>query len=177
MSFSQDAVASLKSTFLSVVQKHDPKAQELPPFEPASPPTAPELMERSLLAVARDSADIRRNHDAILTKAATLSTLQDDLLEAFDRAYLALEQLAEARSQLARADAVAKFEREERVAAAQRLSTMTSSYHQSVAEVGKLRPELNRLETTLRQTADRLDQQETEAAEIGERLSEAQAEI
>jgi len=177
MSFSQDAVAAVKSTFFSVVHKHETKPTELPPMAPASPPTAPELVERGLLAVARDSADIRRNHDAILTKAASLSTLQDDLLEAFDRAYLALEQLAEARSQLAKAEAVAKFEREERVVAAQRLSTMTSSYHQTVAEVGKLRPELKRLETTLRQTADRLEQQETEAAEIGERLADAQAEI
>src|SRR5579863_1232838 len=108
MSLTNDAVTVFKNTLLSVMHKPEPKALEAPLVEQAlveqtSPSTAPTMLEQSLLAVARDSADIRRDHDAILTKAATLSTLQEDLLAAFDRAYQALEQLAEARSHLAKA--------------------------------------------------------------------------
>jgi chromosome segregation ATPase len=176
MSLTHDAVAALKNTFLPGLQKSERKLIEAPLIEESSPPTAPDLLEQSLLAVARDSADIRRSHDAILAKAASLTTLQEDLLEAFDRALLAIEQLAEARSQVAKAEAVAKFEREERGVAAQRLASMTASYHQTVSEVEKLRPENKRLETSLRQTSDRLALQEAEAAGLADQLRDARGE-
>ena len=99
MSLTQDAVTAFKNTFRGAGPKPDIKALEPALIEEESPPTAPSLTEQSLLDVARDSADIRRSHDAILAKAHFLATLQDDLLEAFDRAYQAIEQLAESRSQ------------------------------------------------------------------------------
>ncbi len=177
MSLTNDAVTVFKNTFLSVIHKPEAKSDEPPLLEQSSPPTAPNLLDQGLLAVARDSADIRRNHDAILTKTATLSTLQEDLLTVFDQAYLALEQLAEARSQLAKAEVVTKFEREARETAAQRLGSMTASYHQSVSELEKLRPETKRLESSLRQTSEKLAHQEQEAATLAEQLNEARAEI
>ncbi len=183
MSLTNDAVTVFKNTLMSVMHKPDSKPLEaLPPLDPpmeieASPPTVPSLLEQSLLAVARDSADIRRDHDAILSKAATLNTLQEDLLAVFDRAYQALEQLAESRSQLSKAEAVAKFEREARETASQRLASMTASYHQSVSEVERLRPEAKRLETALSQSAERLAHFEAENATLAEQLSEAKAEI
>ena len=125
MSLTNDAVNALKNTFLTKASKQEPPPLAI--FVGASPPTAPTLLDQSLLAVAQDSADIRRNHDVILTKTAALQTLQDDLLEAFDRAYQALEHLAEARSQLAKAEAVANFERDAREVAAQRLAGMTAA--------------------------------------------------
>jgi chromosome segregation ATPase len=176
MSLTHDAVAALKNTFLPGLQRSERKLIEAPLIEEASPPTAPDLLEQSLLAVARDSADIRRSHDAILAKAASLTSLQEDLLEAFDRALLAIEQLAEARSQVAKAEAVAKFEREERGVAAQRLASMTATYHQTVSEVEKLRPENKRLETSLRQTGERLAQVGDLEAQLAEaRLAGGQA--
>jgi chromosome segregation ATPase len=180
MSLTNDAVNVFRNTLLSVIQKPEaklPAPPEEPLMEQPSPPTAPTLLEQSLLAVARDSADIRRDHDAILTKAAALGTLQEDLLAVFDRAYQALEQLAEARSQLSKAEAVAKFEREAREAAAQRLASMTASYHQSVSEVERLRPETRRLETSLSQTSERLARVEAENGTLAEQLAETKAEI
>ncbi len=183
MSLTNDAVTVFRNTFLSVRNKPESETKPMETLpdstlvEHTSPSTVPTLLEQSLLAVARDSADIRRDHDAILTKAATLSTLQEDLLAAFDRAYQALEQLAESRSHLAKAEAVAKFEHEARETATQRLVGMTASYHQTVSELEKLRPETKRLETSLRQTSDRLAQFEAENSRLTEQLSEAKAEI
>jgi chromosome segregation ATPase len=181
MSLTNDAVTVFKNTLMSVI--HKPEQRALPaPMEPVmveqttSPTTVPSLLDQSLLAVARDAADIRRDHDAILTKTATLSTLQEDLHGAFERAYQALEQLAEARSQLAKAEAVARFEHEARENAAQRLSGMTATYHQTVSELEKLRPEAKRLENSLRQTGDRLLQVEIENATLTEQLNEWKAE-
>ena len=177
MSLTNDAVTVFKSTLFSVLQKHGPKAVETPLIVQASAPVAPALLEEGLLAVARDSADIRRDHDAILTKAATLNTLQEDLIAVFDRAYLALDQLAEARSQLAKAEVVAKFEHEAREAATQRLAGMSANYHQTVAELERLRPEVKRLEGALRQTQERLARHEAEGDALNEQLNEARAEI
>ena len=178
MSLTNDAVTVFKNTLMSVI--HKPEQRALPaPLEPVmveqttSPTTVPSLLDQSLLAVARDAADIRRDHDAILTKTATFSTLQEDLHGAFERAYQALEQLAEARSQLAKAEAVARFEHEARENAAQRLAGMTATYHQTVSELEKLRPEAKRLETSLRQTGDRLLQvgnRERDADRTGQRV-------
>jgi chromosome segregation ATPase len=159
------------------MQKPEGKGAEPPLLEQTSASATPTLLEQSLLAVARDSADIRRDHDAILTKTATLTTLQEDLLAVFDRAHQALEQLAEARSHLAKAEAVAKFERDARETAAQRLGSMTASYHQSVSELEKLRPETKRLESSLRQTSDKLAHQEAENASLAEQLNELRTEI
>jgi chromosome segregation ATPase len=138
-----------------------------------SPPTAPTLLDQSLLAVAQESADIRRNHDVILTKAATLRTLQEDLVEAFDRAYQALEHLAEARSQLAKAETVAKFESDAREVTARRLAAMTASYHQATSDVEKLRPEVERLGALLAQAEEKITQGESEIAQLTERLDAA----
>src|SRR5439155_6890413 len=124
--------------------RQEERISDTPLIDQPSPPTAPTLLEQSLLAVARDGADIRRNHDAILSKASLLTSLQDDLLAVFDQSYQALEQLAEARSQLSKAETVAKFEHEERETVAQRLVSMTASYHQTVSELEKLRPEAKR---------------------------------
>src|ERR1700690_3269259 len=181
MSLTNDAVTVFKNTLMSVI--HKPEQRALPaPLAPVmveqttSPTTVPSLLDQSLLAVARDAADIRRDHDAILTKTATLSTLQEDLHGAFERAYQALEQLAEARSQLAKAEAVARFEHEARENAAQRLSGMTATYHQTVSELEKLRPEARRLETSLRQTGDRLLQVAIEDATLTKPPNEWKAE-
>jgi chromosome segregation ATPase len=54
---------------------------------------------------------------------------------------------------------------------------MTASYHQTVSELEKLRPEAKRLETSLRQTSDRLAQFETENASLNDQLNEAKTEI
>lgn len=177
MSLTNDAVNALKNTFLPKTQKQELKAPEPPMIVETSPSTAPTLLEQSLLAVAQESADIRRNHDVILTKAATLNTLQEDLLEAFDRAYQALEHLAEARSQLAKAEAVAKFEHDAREVAAQRLAGMTASYHQATSELERLRPEVKRLEAVLLQTNERFMHSEAEAAQLTEHLETTKAEI
>ena len=177
MSLTQDAVTVIKNTFFASAPKIDHKTVEPPLLADPSPPTVPNLLDESLLSVARNDADIRRHHDAILAKTAALNTLQDDLLEAFDRAYQAINELAEARSLLAKAEAVAKFERDERAVAKQRLATVTASYHQTLSEVERLRPETKRLEGSLRQVGERLLQQEIEAATLSDQLSEARAEL
>lgn len=177
MSLTNDAVTVFKNTFLSVLHRHDEKISETPLIVQPSPSTAPTMLEQSLLAVARDGADIRRNHDAILSKASVLTSLQDDLHTVFDQSYQALEQLAEARSHLAKAEAVAKFEHEARETATQRLVGMTASYHQTVSELEKLRPETKRLETSLRQTSERLAHYESEHTGLTEQLADARAEI
>src|SRR5450631_3602106 len=108
MSLTNDAVKVFKNTIFFVTHRHDMK--DVSPLlidPPELAPSAP-LMDESLLAVARDSAAIRREHDAILAKASTLANLQDELHAAFDRAYHALDELAEARSQLAKAERTAK---------------------------------------------------------------------
>jgi chromosome segregation ATPase len=177
VSLTNDAVSVLKNTFLAKRQKFEPQIQATLLVDEPRPPTAPTILEQSLLAVARESADIRRNHDAILTKTATLNTLQEDLLEAFDRAYQALEQLAEARSQLAKAEAVAKFEHDAREVAAQRLSLMSASFHQTTSELERLRPEIKRIEASLRQSSETLAHSEAESAGLVEQFNAAKAEI
>ena len=127
MSVTNDAVAVFRNRFLAVIHRGDQKFPQAAVQTEAKLSPASNMVEQGLLAVARDSADIRRDHDAILLKAASLSTLQEDLLAVFERSYQALEQLAEARSHLAKAEAVAKFERDAREAAAQRLSGMTAT--------------------------------------------------
>ena len=177
MSLTNDAVKVFKNTLFFVTKGHDLK--DVPPLlidPPELAPTAPR-MDESLLAVARDSADIRREHDAILAKASALANLQDELHAAFDRAYHALDELAEARSQLAKAERTAKFEREAREAASERLVATTSDYHRTVSEVERLRPEVRRLETALTQANGRVGDLEADQMALSAALEEARSEI
>ena len=134
-------------------------------------------MDEGLLAVARDSADIRREHDAILTKASALANLQDELRGAFDRAYHALDELAEARSQLAKAERTAKFERDARETVSERLASTTSDYHRMVSEVERLRPDVKRLENALLQANARVGELESDHTSLSVSYEEARAEI
>jgi chromosome segregation ATPase len=177
MSVTNDAVSGFRNRFLSVIHRGDPKfPQTNLPSEPQLS-SQPNVMEQSLLAVARDSADIRRDHDAILVKAASLSTLQEDLLGVFERSYQALEQLADARSHLAKAEAVAKFERDAREAASQRLSGLTATYHQTVSELEKLRPENKQLQAALHQLNEKLARLEDDNALLNSNLTETRTEL
>ena len=54
---------------------------------------------------------------------------------------------------------------------------MTATYHQTVSELERLRPETKRLETSLRETGDRLLQIEVENASLTEQVNEGKAEI
>ena len=125
MSLTDDAVKVFKNTLMFV--KHKPDGREAPPMmiEPPHLDPPPPMMDESLLAVARDSADIRREHDSILAKTSVLASLQGELHAAFDRAYQALADLAEARSLLAKAERSAKFERDARESVSERLAATT----------------------------------------------------
>jgi chromosome segregation ATPase len=177
MSLTNDAVSVFKTRFLSVIHRNESKLSQVDVSEEASPSTVPTLPDQSLLALARDTADIRRGHDAILTKAATLSTLQEDLLAVFERAYQALEQLAEARAHLAKAEAVAKFEHDAREAASQRLAGLSATYHQAISELERLRPENKHLEAALQHTSEKLARFEAENAALTDNLVKAGAEL
>ena len=177
MSLTNDAVKVFRNTISFVTHRHDLKDHSpLMLVPPELAPSAP-MMDESLLAVARDSADIRREHDAILAKASTLATLQNELHAAFGRAYHALDELAEARSQLAKAERTAKFEREARETVSERLASTTSDYHRTVSEVERLRPEVRRLESALLQANSRIADLEADQNSLNASLDEARNEI
>jgi chromosome segregation ATPase len=177
MSVTNDAVAVFRNRFLAVIHRGDQKFPQPTLQSDAKLSAAPSMVEQGLLAVARDSADIRRDHDSILLKAASLSTLQEDLLAVFERSYQALEQLAEARSHLSKAETVAKFERDAREAASQRLSGMTATYHQTVSELEKLRPENKQLQAALQQVNEKLARVEDDNAQLNASLTETRADL
>lgn len=177
MSLTHDAVSAFKNRFLSAIHGHGDPPAEVGVGVEGSSSAARDASEQGLLAVAHDGSEMHHTHNAILSKVALLTTLQDDLLKTFDRAYLTLEQLAEARTQLARAEAIAKFQHEERESAARRLASMTESYHQTVGELEKLRPETNRLESESRQANEKLTRLEADNSALSEQLLEARAHI
>ena len=177
MSVTNDAVAVFRNRFLAVIHRGEQKFPQPTVQSGHQAFDRANMVEQGLLAVARDSADIRRDHDAILLKAASLSTLQEDLLAVFERSYQALEQLAEARSHLSKAEAVAKFERDAREAASQRLSGMTATYHQTVSELEKLRPENRQLQAALQQVNEKLARLEDDNAMLNASLTETRAEL
>jgi len=177
MSLTNDAVKVFKNTIFFVTQRHDVRDHSpLLIDPPALAPSAP-MMDESLLAVARDSADIRREHDTILAKASMLSTLQNELHAAFDRAYHALDDLGEARSQLAKAERTAKFERDAREAVSERLASTTSDYHRTVSEVERLRPEVRRLDNALGQANARISEMEADQTSLNAAFDDARNEI
>ncbi len=177
MSLTHDAVKVFKNTIFFVTHRHDYKDDSPLLIDPPElAPSAP-MMDESLLAVARDSADIRREHDAILAKASTLANLQNELHAAFDRAYQALDDLAEARSQLAKAERTARFEREARESVSERLASTTSDYHRTVSDVERLRPEVRRLDHALAQANSRIVELETDQTSLNAVYDEARSEI
>lgn len=177
MSLTDDAVKVFKNTIMFV--KHKPDGRDAHPLmiEPPELSPPPAIMDESLLAVARDSADIRREHDSILAKTAALATLQDELHAAFDRAYQALGDLAEARSLLAKAERSAKFERDARESVSERLAATTSEYHRSVSELERLRPEVRRLDAALAQANERISDLEGDQTSLNAKLEDARADI
>ena len=177
MSLTDDAVKVFKNTILFV--KHKPDGKDPLPLmiEPPQLATAAPMIDESLLAVARDSADIRREHDSILAKTSALANLQDELHAAFDRAYQALGDLAEARSLLAKAERSAKFERDARESVSERLASTTSDYHRSVAELERLRPDVRRLDAALALANERVGDLEGDQTSLNARLEEARADI
>ena len=177
MSLTNDAVKVFKNTIFFVTHRHDLKDNSPLLIDPPELSPSVAMMDEGLLAVARDSADIRREHDAILAKASTLANLQNELHAAFDRAYHALDELAEARSQLAKAERTASFERDAREAVSERLASTTSDYHRTVSEVERLRPEVRRLENALALVNGRVGDLEADQSSLSAALEEARAEI
>jgi DNA repair exonuclease SbcCD ATPase subunit len=177
MSVTNDAVSGFRNRFLAVIHRGDQKFPQSTVQADTKLLPVSNVLEQGLLAVARDSADIRRDHDAILLKAASLNTLQEDLLAVFERSYQALEQLAEARSHLSKAETVAKFERDARESASQRLSGLTATYHQTVSELEKLRPENKQLQAALHQLNEKLTRLEDDNALLNTSLSETRTEL
>jgi chromosome segregation ATPase len=177
MSLTDDAVKVFKNTMLFV--KHKPEGRDSLPLliDPPELSVAAPMIDESLLAVARDSADIRREHDSILAKTSALLTLQDELHAAFDRAYQALGDLAEARSLLAKAERTAKFERDAREAVSERLASTTSDYHRTVAELERLRPDVRRLDAALAQANERVADLEGDQIALSARIEEARTDI
>lgn len=179
MSLTTDAVSALKSRLFSVTNRPDgPDAGALVASIVA--PAGPEINlmgDDGLMAVGRDSANIRDLHDAILRKASLLTTLQDDLYLAFERTYGALDQLADARSQLAQAEAVAHVEKEARETTQQRMRELSETGQRTTSELEKMRIENKRLVSALHQVEEKARKLETENASLSETLAQTQAEL
>jgi hypothetical protein len=69
---------------------------------------------RFLLAVGRETEEVRRFQEAIVRKASRFGSLQDDLSQVLAQTSCILEDLEQTKSELAKRDALGKFEREAR---------------------------------------------------------------
>ncbi len=161
-----------------------PANSESPVEEPRPTPpvahdleAAPEPEPEALSAVGRENENVRRRHEEIFRKAQWLVSLQDDLADAFGHSERTLEDLARTKLELAKLEAIGKFEHEAHEEAIQRAEALREASERANSELELLRPEATRLAKAARDSAARLQALEGEHATLREAHAQMQIEL
>jgi crescentin len=125
-----------------------------------------------LSAVGRENEDIRRRHESIIRKASLLSSLEDDLSEIFGHTSQILDDLERTKSELAKREALIKFERESREAAQLRINELSETHEHTQSELDLLRPEMARLSSAVDEAESRILQLDAEGAQLRDQLAD-----
>ena len=130
-----------------------------------------------LSAVGRENEEIRRRHDSIIRKAGLLSTLEDDLSEVFGHTSQILDDLERTKSELAKREAIGKFEREANEAALQRIKELGDAHERARSELDLLHPEMERLSALSSEAEIKIAHHESESAMLRDQLAGANREL
>ena len=130
-----------------------------------------------LSAVGRENEEIRRRHDSIIRKAGLLSTLEDDLSEVFGHTSQILDDLERTKSELAKREAIGKFEREANEAALQRIKELGDAHERARSELDLLHPEMQRLSALSSEAEIKIAHHESESAMLRDQLAGANREL
>ena len=130
-----------------------------------------------LSAVGRENEEVRRRHESIIRKASLLSSLEDDLSEVFDHTSQILDDLEQTKSELAKREAIGKFEREANEAALQRIKELSEAQERTRSELDLLRPEMQRLSVLAGEAEVRIAQHEADGATLRDQLASANRDL
>ena len=122
--------------------------------------------------VGRENEDMRRRHESIIRKANLLSTLEDDLCDVFGHTSQILDDLERTKSQLAKREAIGKFEREANEAAQTRIKELSEAHDHARSELDLLHPEMARLSRAVEEAESRIQQLEGEGAQLRDQLAD-----
>ena len=111
--------------------------------------TATGVGDDALSVVGRENEALRRRHEDILDSLRSLALVEDEVAETFQRAETLFDELAKAKSELARAEAVGRVDREARDAAMARNAELGQSYERTRSELETVRAEAQRLAAAL----------------------------
>ena len=140
-------------------------------------PNGAAVSPRFLSEVGRENEEVRRRHDSILRKAGLLISLEDDLAEVFDHTGQILDDLERTKADLAKREAIGKFEREANEAALHRIKDLSDAHERARSELELLRPEMHRLSTLAGEAEIRIAQHEADSAALRDQLAGAGREL
>ena len=113
--------------------------------------TAAGADDAALSVVGRENEALRRRHEEILDSLRSLALVEDEVAETFQRAETLFDELAKAKSELARVEAVERVEREARDAAMARNAELGQTFERTRSELETVRAEARRLASALTQ--------------------------
>ena len=140
--------------------------------------TAAGAGDAALSVVGRENEALRRRHEEILDSLRSLALVEDEVAETFKRAETLFDELAKAKSELARAEAVGRVEREARDAALARNAELGQTFERTRSELETVRAEAQRLAAALTQReaeAKKLEKDNAALAEHSARVDDERA--
>ena len=178
MSFASDKISSLtarllggKSNGVGISDRPEPTMDENPA------PNGVAHSPRVLTEVGRENEEVRRRQDSILRRAGLLSSLEDDLADVFEHTSQILDDLERTKAELAKREAIGKFEREANEAALHRMKELGDAHERARSELELLRPEMHRLSTLAGEAEIRIARHEADSAALRDQLADAGREL